>query len=88
MKLTYPVEALFLVQLQSAFTAVALTVILVPGCLSTDASLVQANTELVLETLSQMDDLEDFLSKDKHADPNFTKKLWAYLTINQLLAER
>ncbi|NP_001268591.1 inter-alpha-trypsin inhibitor heavy chain H2 precursor [Mesocricetus auratus] len=46
------------------------------------------NTELVLETLSQMDDLEDFLSKDKHADPNFTKKLWAYLTINQLLAER
>ncbi|ERE80569.1 inter-alpha-trypsin inhibitor heavy chain H2-like protein [Cricetulus griseus] len=47
-----------------------------------------ANTELVLETLSQMDDLEDFLSKDKHADPNFTKKLWAYLTINQLLAER
>uniref|UniRef100_A0A8C0RUE9 Inter-alpha-trypsin inhibitor heavy chain 2 n=1 Tax=Canis lupus familiaris TaxID=9615 RepID=A0A8C0RUE9_CANLF len=47
-----------------------------------------ANTELVLETLAQMDDLEDFLSKDKHADPNFTKKLWAYLTINQLLAER
>ncbi|XP_037366480.1 inter-alpha-trypsin inhibitor heavy chain H2 [Talpa occidentalis] len=47
-----------------------------------------ANTELVLETLGQMDDLEDFLSKDKHADPDFTKKLWAYLTINQLLAER
>ncbi|XP_040823949.1 inter-alpha-trypsin inhibitor heavy chain H2 [Ochotona curzoniae] len=47
-----------------------------------------ANTELVLETLAQMDDLEEFLSKDKHADPNFTKKLWAYLTINQLLAER
>ncbi|XP_051007350.1 inter-alpha-trypsin inhibitor heavy chain H2 [Acomys russatus] len=47
-----------------------------------------ANTELVLETLSEMDDLEDFLSKDKHADPDFTKKLWAYLTINQLLAER
>jgi inter-alpha-trypsin inhibitor heavy chain H2 len=35
-----------------------------------------------------MDDLEEFLSKDKHADPDFTKKLWAYLTINQLLAER
>ncbi|XP_004635349.1 inter-alpha-trypsin inhibitor heavy chain H2 [Octodon degus] len=47
-----------------------------------------ANTDLVLETLAQMDDLEDFLSKDKHADPNFTRKLWAYLTINQLLAER
>ncbi|XP_040501377.1 inter-alpha-trypsin inhibitor heavy chain H2 [Ursus maritimus] len=47
-----------------------------------------ANTELVLETLAEMEDLEDFLSKDKHADPDFTKKLWAYLTINQLLAER
>uniref|UniRef100_A0A8C8Z322 Inter-alpha-trypsin inhibitor heavy chain 2 n=1 Tax=Prolemur simus TaxID=1328070 RepID=A0A8C8Z322_PROSS len=47
-----------------------------------------ANTELVLETLAQMDDLQDFLSKDKHADPDFTRKLWAYLTINQLLAER
>ncbi|XP_006891937.1 PREDICTED: inter-alpha-trypsin inhibitor heavy chain H2 [Elephantulus edwardii] len=47
-----------------------------------------ASTDLVLETLAQMDDLEDFLSKDKHADPDFTRKLWAYLTINQLLAER
>ncbi|XP_075853774.1 inter-alpha-trypsin inhibitor heavy chain H2 [Microcebus murinus] len=47
-----------------------------------------ASTELVLETLAQMDDLQDFLSKDKHADPDFTRKLWAYLTINQLLAER
>lgn len=47
-----------------------------------------ANAELVLETLAQMDDLEGFLSKDKHADPDFTRKLWAYLTINQLLAER
>lgn len=50
--------------------------------------IVQASTELVLETLAQMDELEDFLSKDKHADPDFTRKLWAYLTINQLLAER
>lgn len=65
-----------------------LTAILICVCPSTDASIVQANTELVLETLSQMDDLEEFLSKDKHADPDFTKKLWAYLTINQLLAER
>ncbi|KAI4575300.1 hypothetical protein MJG53_011503 [Ovis ammon polii x Ovis aries] len=48
----------------------------------------KANAELVLETLAEMDGLEDFLSKDKHADPDFTKKLWAYLTINQLLAER
>lgn len=44
--------------------------------------------ELVLETLAEMDGLEAFLAKDRHADPDFTKKLWAYLTINQLLDER
>lgn len=65
-----------------------LTLVLLSQCLSTESSIIQANTELVLETLAQMDDLEDFLSKDKHADPDFTRKLWAYLTINQLLAER
>lgn len=63
------------------------------NCLTTSPlpwcpSIIQANAELVLETLAEMDGLEDFLSKDKHADPDFTKKLWAYLTINQLLAER
>ncbi|XP_020820767.1 inter-alpha-trypsin inhibitor heavy chain H2 [Phascolarctos cinereus] len=47
-----------------------------------------ANAQLVMDTLAEMEDLEAFLSKDKHADPNFTRKLWAYLTINQLLAER
>ncbi|XP_049737436.1 inter-alpha-trypsin inhibitor heavy chain H2 [Elephas maximus indicus] len=47
-----------------------------------------ASTDLVLEKAAEMGGLEDFLSKDKHADPDFTKKLWAYLTINQLLAER
>lgn len=52
------------------------------------SSIIQANAELVLKTLAEMDGLRDFLSKDKHADPDFTKKLWAYLTINQLLAER
>ncbi|XP_027694328.1 inter-alpha-trypsin inhibitor heavy chain H2 isoform X2 [Vombatus ursinus] len=47
-----------------------------------------ANAQLVMDTLAEMEDLEAFLSKDKHADPNFTRKLWAYLTINQLLSER
>ncbi|XP_004480131.2 inter-alpha-trypsin inhibitor heavy chain H2 [Dasypus novemcinctus] len=62
-----------------------------PAKLDQIASIVtatSANAELVLETLAQMDDLETFLLRDKHADPDFTKKLWAYLTINQLLAER
>uniref|UniRef100_A0A4W2HLF1 Inter-alpha-trypsin inhibitor heavy chain 2 n=1 Tax=Bos indicus x Bos taurus TaxID=30522 RepID=A0A4W2HLF1_BOBOX len=58
------------------------------GQLQSIITATSANAELVLETLAEMDGLEDFLSKDKHADPDFTKKLWAYLTINQLLAER
>ncbi|XP_038247207.1 inter-alpha-trypsin inhibitor heavy chain H2 [Dermochelys coriacea] len=47
-----------------------------------------SNAELVLETLADVEGLEDFLKKEPHADPRFTEKLWAYLTINQLLAER
>ncbi|CAM4480925.1 unnamed protein product [Lepidochelys olivacea] len=47
-----------------------------------------SNAELVLETLADVEGLEDFLKKEPHADPKFTEKLWAYLTINQLLAER
>uniref|UniRef100_A0A8C8RK91 Inter-alpha-trypsin inhibitor heavy chain 2 n=1 Tax=Pelusios castaneus TaxID=367368 RepID=A0A8C8RK91_9SAUR len=47
-----------------------------------------ANAGLVLETLEDVEGLDDFLKKEEHADPKFTEKLWAYLTINQLLAER
>ncbi|XP_066489836.1 inter-alpha-trypsin inhibitor heavy chain H2 [Tiliqua scincoides] len=47
-----------------------------------------SNAQLVLETLSDVEGLDEFLSKDKHADPKFTEKLWAYITINQLMAER
>ncbi|XP_065275523.1 inter-alpha-trypsin inhibitor heavy chain H2 [Emys orbicularis] len=47
-----------------------------------------SNAELVLETLADVEGLDDFLKKEPHADPKFTEKLWAYLTINQLLAER
>ncbi|XP_060135193.1 inter-alpha-trypsin inhibitor heavy chain H2 isoform X2 [Zootoca vivipara] len=47
-----------------------------------------SNAQLVLETLADVEGLDEFLSKDSHADPKFTEKLWAYITINQLLAER
>ncbi|KAG6929201.1 inter-alpha-trypsin inhibitor heavy chain 2, partial [Chelydra serpentina] len=47
-----------------------------------------SNAELVLETLADVEGLDDFLKKEPHADPKFTEKLWAYLTVNQLLAER
>uniref|UniRef100_A0A8C0EMD2 Inter-alpha-trypsin inhibitor heavy chain 2 n=1 Tax=Bubo bubo TaxID=30461 RepID=A0A8C0EMD2_BUBBB len=47
-----------------------------------------ANAELVMETLRDVEELDGFMKKDKYADPDFTKKLWAYLTVNQMLAER
>ncbi|KAJ7329275.1 hypothetical protein JRQ81_015449 [Phrynocephalus forsythii] len=47
-----------------------------------------SNAQLVLETLADVEGLDEFLKKDKHADPKFTEKLWAYITINQLMAER
>lgn len=49
---------------------------------------ISANADLVLEAVSQREDLQAFLAKDKHADPDFPRKIWAFLTINQLLAER
>uniref|UniRef100_A0A8C9FEQ1 Inter-alpha-trypsin inhibitor heavy chain 2 n=1 Tax=Pavo cristatus TaxID=9049 RepID=A0A8C9FEQ1_PAVCR len=47
-----------------------------------------ANAELVMETLRDVEELDGFMKKDKYADPEFTRKLWAYLTVNQMLAER
>uniref|UniRef100_A0A8C4JX61 Inter-alpha-trypsin inhibitor heavy chain 2 n=1 Tax=Dromaius novaehollandiae TaxID=8790 RepID=A0A8C4JX61_DRONO len=47
-----------------------------------------ANAELVMETLRDVEELDGFMKKDRYADPDFTRKLWAYLTVNQMLAER
>ncbi|XP_015680129.1 inter-alpha-trypsin inhibitor heavy chain H2, partial [Protobothrops mucrosquamatus] len=47
-----------------------------------------SNAQLILEILADVEGLDDFLSKNKNADPKFTEKLWAYLTVNQLMAER
>ncbi|XP_061494282.1 inter-alpha-trypsin inhibitor heavy chain H2 isoform X2 [Rhineura floridana] len=47
-----------------------------------------SNAQLVLETLADVEGLDEFLSQDVHADPKFTERLWAYITINQLMAER
>ncbi|KAK9400197.1 inter-alpha-trypsin inhibitor heavy chain H2 [Crotalus adamanteus] len=47
-----------------------------------------SNAQLILEILADVEGLDDFLNKNKHADPKFTEKLWAYLTVNQLMAER
>uniref|UniRef100_V9K8L7 Inter-alpha-trypsin inhibitor heavy chain H2 n=1 Tax=Callorhinchus milii TaxID=7868 RepID=V9K8L7_CALMI len=47
-----------------------------------------ANSDLRFEIDSPTDKLDDILAKQKFALKDFTKQLWAYLTINQLLAER
>ncbi|RMC10486.1 hypothetical protein DUI87_13291 [Hirundo rustica rustica] len=47
-----------------------------------------ANAELVMETLRDVEELDGFMKKDRYADPEFTRKLWAYLTVNQMMAER
>ncbi|KFW83429.1 Inter-alpha-trypsin inhibitor heavy chain H2, partial [Manacus vitellinus] len=47
-----------------------------------------ANAELVMETLKDVEELDGFMKKDRYADPEFTRKLWAYLTVNQMMAER
>ncbi|XP_078090893.1 inter-alpha-trypsin inhibitor heavy chain H2 [Mustelus asterias] len=54
-------------------------------CLVTASS---ANDDLVFEVDSPTDELSKILAKQKYVLPEFTKQLWAYLTINQLLAER
>uniref|UniRef100_A0A4W3IQM6 Inter-alpha-trypsin inhibitor heavy chain 2 n=1 Tax=Callorhinchus milii TaxID=7868 RepID=A0A4W3IQM6_CALMI len=51
-------------------------------------TLFQANSDLRFEIDSPTDKLDDILAKQKFALKDFTKQLWAYLTINQLLAER
>uniref|UniRef100_A0A4W3IQF8 Inter-alpha-trypsin inhibitor heavy chain 2 n=1 Tax=Callorhinchus milii TaxID=7868 RepID=A0A4W3IQF8_CALMI len=52
------------------------------------SELVVAGNDLRFEIDSPTDKLDDILAKQKFALKDFTKQLWAYLTINQLLAER
>ncbi|XP_041059074.1 inter-alpha-trypsin inhibitor heavy chain H2 [Carcharodon carcharias] len=54
-------------------------------CLVTASS---ANDDLLFQVDSPTDELDKILAKQKYVLPGFTKQLWAYLTINQLLAER
>ncbi|XP_075455532.1 inter-alpha-trypsin inhibitor heavy chain H2 [Ascaphus truei] len=47
-----------------------------------------ANSDLIIETLTEVEALNEFFAESKHAFPDFAKQYWAQLTINQLLAER
>ncbi|CAJ0923313.1 unnamed protein product [Ranitomeya imitator] len=46
------------------------------------------DVNFLLETISEIEALNDFFAQSKHAFPDFAKQYWAQLTINQLLAER
>ncbi|XP_073508547.1 inter-alpha-trypsin inhibitor heavy chain H2 [Phyllobates terribilis] len=46
------------------------------------------DVHFLLETVAEIEALNEFFAQSKHAFPDFAKQYWAQLTINQLLAER
>ncbi|XP_063782888.1 inter-alpha-trypsin inhibitor heavy chain H2 [Pseudophryne corroboree] len=46
------------------------------------------DVEFLVDTISEVEALNEFFAQSKHAFPDFAKQYWAQLTINQLLAER
>ncbi|XP_069764324.1 inter-alpha-trypsin inhibitor heavy chain H2 [Narcine bancroftii] len=60
----------------------------VPSILQSLVSASSANSDLQFEVESPTDELDIILAKHQYVLPSFTKQLWAYLTIRQLLAER
>ncbi|XP_075713583.1 inter-alpha-trypsin inhibitor heavy chain H2 isoform X2 [Rhinoderma darwinii] len=46
------------------------------------------DVNFLLETIAEIEALNDFFAQSQHAFPDFAKQYWAQLTINQLLAER
>ncbi|XP_051890047.1 inter-alpha-trypsin inhibitor heavy chain H2 [Pristis pectinata] len=59
-----------------------------PSILQSLVSASSASNELQFEVESPTDELDKILAKHQYVLPHFTKQLWAYLTIRQLLAER
>ncbi|XP_075064694.1 inter-alpha-trypsin inhibitor heavy chain H2 [Mixophyes fleayi] len=47
-----------------------------------------ADVQFLLDTITEVEALNEFFAESKHAFPDFAKQYWAQLTINQLLAER
>ncbi|XP_056425826.1 inter-alpha-trypsin inhibitor heavy chain H2 [Hyla sarda] len=46
------------------------------------------DVNFLIETIAEVEALNDFFAESRHAFPDFAKQYWAQLTINQLLAER
>ncbi|XP_018421679.1 PREDICTED: inter-alpha-trypsin inhibitor heavy chain H2 [Nanorana parkeri] len=44
--------------------------------------------QFLMETITEVEALNEFFAESKHAFPDFAKQYWAQLTINQLLAQR
>ncbi|XP_072530252.1 inter-alpha-trypsin inhibitor heavy chain H2 [Salminus brasiliensis] len=47
-----------------------------------------ATMDLSLETESDLQELDTLLSQQQHSFTGFARQMWAYITVNQLLAER
>ncbi|XP_072097914.1 inter-alpha-trypsin inhibitor heavy chain H2 [Mobula birostris] len=59
-----------------------------PSILQSLVTANSANSDLRLEVESPTDELDKILAKHQYVLPHFTKQLWAFLTIQQLLADR
>ncbi|KAG8576886.1 hypothetical protein GDO81_010008 [Engystomops pustulosus] len=46
------------------------------------------DVNFLIQTVAEVEALNDFFAQSRHAFPDFAKQYWAQLTINQLLAER
>nr|DBA31403.1 TPA: hypothetical protein GDO54_007259 [Pyxicephalus adspersus] len=46
------------------------------------------DVQFLMDTITEVESLNEFFAQSKHAFPDFAKQYWAQLTINQLLAER
>ena len=48
----------------------------------------QARLDLSLETEADCLELDSILAQQQHSFTGFARQMWAYITVNQLLAER
>lgn len=49
---------------------------------------IKATIDLNIETEADLHELDTLLSQHQHSFAGFARQMWAYITVNQLLAER
>lgn len=57
-------------------------------CLIIVVLLFQANVDLNIQTEADIRELDSVLGTHQHSFSGFARQMWAYITVNQLLAER